>query len=234
MIVCLSLRFQTTISSKCLECNEEEESKNHLFMHWPFTRAIWHGPNLEIRTSELCHNSVKQWVEAFILQNEPKENIRMCFLQFIFTILWSIWNYRNMVLHQGKLPNIMEVALKSHFLIWRYQEAFRDNQEQRPTNHRWHIMLKMAANKNRKSKRSGYAFETKTLEGNILFTGGASSGKKPQHLAIQDATREAIVKDAELGYYRILIVSNSKGLVQVCNRSRNLSWLEQTLISDLN
>lgn len=184
-------------------CNEEEESINLLFMHCPFTRSIWHGSNLEIRTSELCHNSVKQWVEACILQNEPRENVRMCFLQFIFTIPWSIWNYRNMVLHQGKLPNIMEVVLKSHFLICRYREAFQDNQEQRPTNQSWHIMLKMAANKNRKSKRSGYAFETKTLEGDILFTGGASSGKKPQHLAIQDAMREAIFKAAELGYYRI-------------------------------
>lgn len=60
-----------TISSKCLMCNEDEESINHLFMHCPFARVIWHGSNLEIRTLKLCRNSVKQWVEACILQNEP-------------------------------------------------------------------------------------------------------------------------------------------------------------------
>ena len=46
---------------------------------------------------------------------------------------------------------------------------------------------------------------------------------------------EAIFKTMELGYSRILILSNSKGLVQVCNRERNPSWLlERTLLSDLN
>ena len=95
-------------------------------------------------------------------------------------------------------------------------------------------MLKVAAPKNRRSKTSGYAFKAKTLEGNVLFTGGASSGRKPHHLAIQDVVGEAIFKAMELGYNRILILSNSKGLVQVRNRARNPTWLEQTLISDLN
>ena len=43
---------------------------------------------------------------------------------------------------------------------------------------------------------------------------------------------EAIFNTMDLGYNRILILSNSKGLVQVCNRERNPSWL--TLPSDLN
>ena len=88
----------------------------------------------------------------------------------------------------------MDVVLTSQSLICKYHEAFQDNQEQRPifkqqphqilSNQNWQIMLKVAANKNRRSKRSGYAFEAKTLEGNILFIGGASSERKPQHLAI--------------------------------------------------
>lgn len=101
-------------------------------MHCPVARAIWHGSNLEIRTSELHHSSVKQWVEACILQNEPGEDNRMCFLQSIFTILWSIWNHRNMVLHQEKLPNPMEIVLTSQSLICKYREPFQANQEQKP------------------------------------------------------------------------------------------------------
>lgn len=88
---------------------------------------------------------------------------------------------RNMVLHQGKLPNPMEVVLTSQSLICTYQEAFQANQEQKPisrqqpqqllTNQGWKIILRVAAHKNRRSKRSGYAFEAKTLEGNVLFIG---------------------------------------------------------------
>uniref|UniRef100_A0A7N2RFA8 Uncharacterized protein n=1 Tax=Quercus lobata TaxID=97700 RepID=A0A7N2RFA8_QUELO len=49
------------------------------------------------------------------------------------------------------------------------------------------------------SKRSGYAYEAKTLEGNVLFSGGASSGRKTQQLAIQDAVGEAILKSMPAG-----------------------------------
>ena len=35
----------------------------------------------------------------------------MNYVQAIFTYLWTIWNHRNLVLHEGKDPNPMEVIL---------------------------------------------------------------------------------------------------------------------------
>ena len=91
----------------------------------------------------------------------------------------------------------------------------------------------MAAYRNRRSRRSGYAFEAIKLNGSTLFTGGASCG--PHYLAIQDAFGEAILMAKELGFSRILTLSNStRRLKQVCNWSRNPSWQEQTPISALN
>ena len=55
-------------------------------------------------------------------------------------------------------------------------------------------MIKVAAYKNKKTRRSGYAFEAKTMDGVVLFTGGASNGMKPHQLSIQDVVGEAIIK----------------------------------------
>ena len=94
--------------------------------------------------------------------------------------------------------------------------------------------LKVAAHKNRRSKRSGYAYEAKTLEGNELFSGGASCGRKTQQLAIQDAVGEAILKAMQMGYNKILVLSNNTRLVQLCNQGKDPTWTEQNFVADMN
>lgn len=108
-------------------CNDEEESLNHLFLKCHFSRAVWHGSNLEIRTSESFNLSIKLWVEVCVLQNGPRKHDRMGILQSLFITLWSIWNHRNLVLHQGRVSNPMEVILTSQSLLCNYQEAFKNN-----------------------------------------------------------------------------------------------------------
>jgi len=75
----------------------------------------------------------------------------------------------------------------------------------------------VAAYKNRRSKRSGYAYEAIKLDGRTLLKGGASCGRKLYYLAVQDALVEAILKAKELGFSRILTPSNSRRLEHVCN-----------------
>ena len=125
-----------------------------------------------------------------------------------------------------------------------YQEALKNNQvqksncrqqpQQRFTNQEWQLVIKVAAFTNRKTKRSGYAFEAITVAGRNLFTGGASCGEKSYCLAIQDAVGESMVKALELGYNRLLFLNCCKGLTQVCNQNREPSSLEKNLLLDLN
>uniref|UniRef100_A0A7N2LFN5 RNase H type-1 domain-containing protein n=1 Tax=Quercus lobata TaxID=97700 RepID=A0A7N2LFN5_QUELO len=98
----------------------------------------------------------------------------------------------------------------------------------------WPRFGKVAAHKNRRSKRSGYAYEAKTLEGNELFSGGASCGRKTQQLAIQDAVGEAILKAMQTGYNKILVLSNNTRLVQLCNQGKDPTWTEQNFVADMN
>ena len=167
----------------------------------------------------------------------------MCYLQSLFTILWSIWTHRNWALHQGKIPNPIEVVLTSQSLICRYQEAFQQTKEQESntrqnhfqpvTNQNWQILIKVAAYRNRKSKRCGYAFEGIKLDGSTLFTGGASSGRQTQCLAVQEALAEVLIKAKDTGIKRIIILSNDRRLTQICNYTRKPSWQEQTFTLDL-
>ena len=38
--------------------------------------------------------------------------------------------------------------------------------------------IKVAASRNRRTKRCGYAFEARKMDGTLLFRGGASSGRQ--------------------------------------------------------
>ena len=77
----------------------------------------------------------------------------------------------------------------------------------------WQLLIKIVGFSSRRIKRSGYAYEAKNLEGITIFKGGASNGRKSCLLAVKDALVKAILKAKELGFSRILILSNNKRLV---------------------
>lgn len=119
----------TGISSDsfCPLCNSDEESSTHLFLLCPFARACWHGSTLAIHSSDFNNISIQQWLTCLMVKYKRKEENNMAYLQAIFTTLWSMWNHRNKVIHQGINPNPFEVVLTAQSLSCRYRETFNSH-----------------------------------------------------------------------------------------------------------
>ena len=128
-------------------------------------------------------------------------------------------------------------------LACRYREAFQKDQPQHPkfsnhphqmpTNQGWQVIVKVVAFRNRKTKRSGQAYAVITMDGAVILRGGESNERKSSYQSSQEVVQEAIFKSKELGFSKMLILCNTKRLVQICNQRRNPTWLEQTFISNL-
>nr|POE94138.1 hypothetical protein CFP56_17469 [Quercus suber] len=81
------------------------------------------------------------------------------------------------------------------------------------------IIIKVAAHRNRRSRRSGYAYEARDIEGRVIFTGGASKGRQIPHITLLEVVSEAIYRAKNLGFSEVIILSNSRRLVQICNKA---------------
>lgn len=107
----------------CPTCNEEEESLTHFFLLYPFTRACWHGNTLAIHTSDLNNLFVQLWLKQLISRHDLRDLDSMYYLQDVFITLWTIWNYQNKVVHQGIIPNRMDVILIAQNFSCRYKDS---------------------------------------------------------------------------------------------------------------
>ena len=82
------------------------------------------GTTLAIQTSELRNISVQNWIRNLLNRHKRLDEVSMQYLQSVFTTLWTLWNHRNMVVHEGIQPNPIEVILTAQNLSCRYQNIF--------------------------------------------------------------------------------------------------------------
>lgn len=89
-------------------------------------------------------------------------------IQTIFTYVWTIWNHRNLVTHEGKTPKPIEVILTAQSLTCRFQESYSmtDSQQRRSvqphsTNQGiegpWELIIKIIGARKRRIRRIAFA-----------------------------------------------------------------------------
>lgn len=104
-------------------CELEDESTSHLFLFCPFAKAIWHGTTLVVHTSDFDNITVQQWIGKLLLRHNDLRQDDIYYLQVVFTTLWTIWDHRNLVVHEGKVTQFSRSYSNGSVSDWQVQRC---------------------------------------------------------------------------------------------------------------
>ena len=169
----------------------------------------------------------------------------MNYLQSLFITLWTIWNHRNQVVHEGISPNPMQVILTVQTLSCRYGNAFSDQQNSNwfssrpkpPTQSAagpWQLIIKVAGFRNKKKNRRAYVYEAINTQGDFMFFGANSSLARTAPGVLLEAVVEACLIAENHGLHHVLFLSDCRGLVKVFNSGRASDGQDNVRLADIN
>ena len=234
-----------SIDPTCPFGNEHEETITHLFLLCPFSRACWHGSTLAIHSSNFNNVSIQQWLSIIISNHNCKDLGSMTYLQSLFTTLWTIWNHRNQVVHEGISHDPMKVILMVQTLSCRYSNAFSDQQNSNLLSSRskpptqsaagpWQLIIIVAGFRNKKKNRRAYVYEAVNIQGDCMFFGVNSSLARTAPGVLLEAVVEAGLIAENHGQHHVLFLSDCRGLVKVLNSGRVSDGQDNIRLADIN
>ncbi|KAK3231552.1 hypothetical protein Dsin_003433 [Dipteronia sinensis] len=114
---------------ECPFCQDDNESIDHIFLHCPWSRSLllngmsWWG------VKGCVNNTVNKWLEGWIgLCPEFKHERAWCSL--FFTIVWTIWEYRNQLVFEGKEPIFQQATdLVKFRVVWWFKYLGRGSND---------------------------------------------------------------------------------------------------------
>ena len=209
----------------CSLCNTQDETFNHLFLHCPFSRAVWLG--VGINTSPLLEvaTNVEKWISKF-LESYGEAQSTLEILHMVITTTWGIWLHKNQVIFEGKQPNPTEVLLTVQSLVHRYNQiphqinaTTRGNPRRARIYNRvpqdCQLLILTAAVTDKTGKWQGISFIGKNRAAQIVFVGCQSLRTENLIMAKMTAIREASLLASRLGFCKVVILTNSKGIEQM-------------------
>ena len=170
----------------------------------------------------------------------------MNFLQDVFVFLWTIWTYRNRVVHQGLNPNPVEVILIAQNFSCRYRNSISrcstsTDRESRSTRSEglsstrdWQLIIKIAGVRSRRPCRLGTDYEALTIQGERVFFGVNSSNARTTTGALLEAVVEAGMTAKDQGFNQVLYLTDSRKLLQTFKIKTASDWHDSTRLADLN
>ncbi|KAF3954666.1 hypothetical protein CMV_020015 [Castanea mollissima] len=97
----------------------------------------------------------------------------------------------------------------------------------------WQIIIKIVNSRSRKFHRYGTVYEGLTVQGEKVFFGAISSTARTSTGALLEAMLEAVLTAKSQGFQHILVLSNSRSLMQTYRHNTTMDWLDSTRLTDL-
>jgi hypothetical protein len=227
----------------CSLCNTQDETFNHLFLHCPFSRAVWLG--VGINTSPLLEvaTNVETWISKF-LESYGEAQSTLEILHMVITTTWGIWLHTNQVIFEGKQPNPTEVLLTIHSLVHRYNQiphqinaTTRDNPRRARIYNRvpqdCQLLILTAVVTDKTGKWQGISFIGKNRAAQIVFVGCQSLRTENLIMAKMTAIREASLLASRHAFGKVVILTNSKGIEQMWQSTKQQPWQLFPFFADL-
>ncbi|KAF3951501.1 hypothetical protein CMV_022852, partial [Castanea mollissima] len=98
----------------------------------------------------------------------------------------------------------------------------------------WQLILKVAGFRSKRKKRCAYVYEVVNLQGACVFFGISSSVARTALAVLLEAVVEACFTAFNRGLQQILILSDSRGLLQTLHNRRTSSWQDNIRLAGLN
>uniref|UniRef100_A0A7N2QXU8 Uncharacterized protein n=1 Tax=Quercus lobata TaxID=97700 RepID=A0A7N2QXU8_QUELO len=137
---------------------------------------------------------------------------------------------------KDRVERLMERAEQGREKRWRRRANCKGRAEMRDEGVRElmgiSLIIKVVGARRKNPNRCGYVSEAINLQGDLIFSGGASCAADSVLAAVQEATMEASIKATTLGYRQILVLSDCKRLVQVSNGKNSPNWKEKIMLTD--
>nr|CAD1821373.1 unnamed protein product [Ananas comosus var. bracteatus] len=101
----------------CPLCQEQSETRDHLFFHCLLSQQVWFASQVSLRTAQSSLTFI-EWLDALI-NNERFYEIRA----YCMHVLWSIWKARNDYIFQHKKFSCSEVLRNARMWTKLYSKA---------------------------------------------------------------------------------------------------------------
>lgn len=148
---------------------------------------------------------------------------------------------QNLVIHEGKNPNPLEVVLIAQTLSCRYKESFSSRSEENrqpripvPEPNAaagwWQLIIRVASVRSKRYTKCSYAYEARGIQGEVVLWGAANSTAKTKYGALQEAMVESVIKAMQHGFHTLLFLTTCRRLSQVLGQVTKPDLFEMTCL----